>query len=701
MESGESGSLGLGTKLKRRLAHLPSLAQISEDPEDSELESESPYSFVSPSPMIAHRLELQETEVSLGNKEINYKAAYFLSVLHKLEAYKGVVQYVIEEATARHVLDRSPLNSHKYYDEFIRSSPRSPRANMPKGRAKSLSAHQAYVWTGEQNGKLPAIKLSRSLMGPSANAPIVEMDEREEAGLRTKQRDPVRPHNGPEVPRAASKSLTGDNSRDDSYSSPSSGRSRATSRYGTSSRSSHRGGLKAPPRLLPNAESRLAQNRGGLEEIFRKICGSEANAEVRTLKATPQAFTSYLNTRYPPHMTTLILSFFKFTANKSFADYLHDIEKVLNQREDRVSKLAFDCFDFNQDKYICSRDAFAAIAMRQVDCYDHDLVKIKGMFAMKRNRMVPTKKDRGRVGSRMSSRGGEMLSSGDSSKRKMPHYHPTKPEAIIFTDFQKIEFSGGKPQLILDLFNFICGVSLQDFNPFGFGFAGPADRPPSEELIADSYLSREAEQQFQSDPRINYYNELVSPTQTAAMNVFPTTEECHLLLKKFQLLRCQELVNAVISESSMVQNFPIVFGAKCDYLASRIYYVFSGPKNLEVTKPLFLRTIFRFLRGNDIVQSKFIFSIYASRGEAIFQDDVNNLLEGLPPGSEMQKECMKLVDKFVLAAVGKDQEPLESISYHLFCEIVPESLLVRELSDTFSGPVEGTRTNKAFSTVES
>lgn len=695
MESGESGSLGLGPKLKQRLAHLPSLAQISEDPEDSEIESESPYSFVSPSPMIAHRLEMQETEISLGNKEINYKAGYFLSVLHKLDAYKGVVQYLINEATAHNVLGRSPLNQHKYYDEFIRAIPRSPRAFLPKERAKSMSGHQEYVWKEEKRRKLPVIKLSRSLMGPSANPTIVEMDEREEAGLRTKKKGQTRLQEGSEVPRAASKSLTGENSREDSYSSPSSGRSRATSRYGTSSRSSRRGGLKAPPRLLPNAESRLAQNRSALEEIFRKICGVEGNADVRTLKATPQAFSAYLNARYPGHMTTLIVSFFKFTGNKSFTDYLYDLEKVLNQREDRVSKLAFDCFDFNQDKYICSRDAFAAIAERLEDCYDHDLVKIKGMFAMKRNRMVPTKKERGRVGSRMSSRGGEIMSSGES-KRRMPHYHPTKPEAIIFTDFQKIEFSGGKPQLILDIFNYICGISLQDFNPFGFGFAGPADRPPSEELIAESYLSRELEQQLQSDPRLDYYTELVTSTQTAAMDAFPSPEECHLLLHKFQQLRCQELVSAVISESSIVKNFPLVFGAKCDYLASRIYYVFSGPRNLEVTKPLFLRTVLRFLQGNDTVQSRFIFNIYASRGDAIYQDDVNSLLEDLPPGSEMHQECMKLVDKFVLAAVDKNQEPLEAISYLLFCEIVPESLLVRELVDTFRSPVEGVRTNKAF-----
>jgi hypothetical protein len=502
METRESSGLSLGIKIKHRLGHIPSLAQISEDPEDSEMESESPYSFVSPSPMIAHHIEPLHIELSPEDKLINSRAGYFLSILHKLDAYKGVVQYVLEEAAAHNVLGRPALNQHKYYDEFIRSTPRSPAVFSPtKERSQSLSSHQNYVL--EPRRRLPTIKLSKSLMGPSVNPPIVELDEREEAGLRSKKRD----LSGTEALR--NKSMTGDSSREDSYSSPSSGRSRATSRYGTSSRSSRKGGLKAPPRLVPNAESRLAQNRSGLEEIFRKICGAGESADIRTLKATPEAFTAYLNIRYPTHMTNLILPFFKFTSNKSFADYIYDLEKVLSQREDRAFKLTFDCFDYNQDKYICSRDAFEAIATHLVDCYDHDLAKIKGMFAMKRNRMIPTKKERGKMTSRMSSRGGEMPSSGESSKRRMPHYHPTKPEAIIFADFQKIEFAGGKPQLLLDIFNSTCGLNLQDFNPFGFGFAGPADRPPSEELIAESYLSREAEQQLQADPRFDYYTELV------------------------------------------------------------------------------------------------------------------------------------------------------------------------------------------------
>ena len=695
MESRENDGLRLGFKLKQRLAHLPSLAQISEDPEDSELESESPYSLIPPSPLIPQLTQPHHVELPLHLTQINHRAGYFLTLLHKLEAYKGVVPYLLSEAKARNVIGHSALNQHKYYAEFIRSVSKVEDVESPaKQRTRSLSSHQAYIASLEPHRRLPPIKLSKSLMGPSVNPPIAELDERLEGGLRMKRKDAGKNQEGGEGIRSLTKTVTGDSSREDSYSSPSSGRSRSTSRYGTSSRNSRRGGLKAPPKLVPNAESRLSENRAELEDIFRKICSVPEDTDIRTLKATPEAFSSYLSLRYPAHMTTLFLQFFKLTSPKSFIDYHYDLTKILSQREDRSLRLIFDCFDFNQDKYICSRDTFTAISSRLVDCYDHDLVKIKGMFAMKRNRMVPTKKERMRNASRMSSRGREEPGSRESSKGRMPHYHPTKPEAIIFPDFQKIEFAGGKPQLLLDVFSYMSGLNLQDFNPFGFGFAGPADRPLSEERIAETYTSREAELQLQSDPRIDYYNDL-----TSAMNIFPASEECRLLLEKFKLLRCQELVSAVITEQSMVESFHKVFGAKCPYLARRIYYVFSGSKNVEVTKPLYLRTIYKFLRGNNTVQSRFIFSIYASRGDAIYQDDVNSMLEDLPPRSLIHKECMVLVDKFISSAVDKNQVPLEAISYPLFCEIVPESVLVKELVETFTCPVQPERDNEAFRVV--
>ena len=288
----------------------------------------------------------------------------------------------------------------------------------------------------------------------------------------------------------------------------------------------------------------------------------------------------------------------------------------------------------------------------------------------------------------------------------MPHYHPTKPEAITFVDFQRIEFAGGKPQLILDLFSYTTSLNLQDFNPFVFGFAGPEDRPPSEDLISESYLSREAELQLQSDPRIDYYTELVLCTQIAAMNLF-SSEVCAGLLAKFKLLRCTELISAAITEQSMAEKFVTftqhtVFGAKCVYVAKRVYNMLSGPKCEEVTKPLFLRTLHKLLTGNETVTSKFAFQIYATRmGTALYQDDVDSMLEDLPPGSPIYEECMKLVDKFVNSAVDKNQETLEFISYKLFCEVIPESLFVGEVIGAFTNPADNVRTNKAFTPIPS
>lgn len=128
-----------------------------------------------------------------------------------------------------------------------------------------------------------------------------------------------------------------------------------------------------------------------------------------------------------------------------------------------------------------------------------------------------------------------------------------------------------------------------------------------------------------------------------------------------------------------------------------MYCVLSGVKNQDVTKPLFLRTLHKFLNGNETVTSRFVFSIYATRlGNELYQDDVNSMLEDLPPDSPIYQECMKLVDLFINSAIDKNQEPLQFISYKLFCDTLPESLFVGELKASFTCPPNTTRHNHAF-----
>jgi hypothetical protein len=57
-----------------------------------------------------------------------------------------------------------------------------------------------------------------------------------------------------------------------------------------------------------------------------------------------------------------------------------------------------------------------------------------------------------------------------------------------------------------------------------------------------------------------------------------TPETAVRILEKFRLLEEKEdLRIPIISQRSMVKNFPAFFGCRCDYFAERFYHYLSGP----------------------------------------------------------------------------------------------------------------------------
>ena len=48
----------------------------------------------------------------------------------------------------------------------------------------------------------------------------------------------------------------------------------------------------------------------------------------------------------------------EFQNPQEFESYIELIEKIINFEPDRLFKMAFDVYDFNQDKLICELDTF-------------------------------------------------------------------------------------------------------------------------------------------------------------------------------------------------------------------------------------------------------------------------------------------------------------------------------------------------------
>ena len=54
-----------------------------------------------------------------------------------------------------------------------------------------------------------------------------------------------------------------------------------------------------------------------------------------------------------------------------FEYFIDVIEKVLNQHQEKLLKLAFNLFDYNNDRFICSLDMYAF--MKQYDNEEYAL----------------------------------------------------------------------------------------------------------------------------------------------------------------------------------------------------------------------------------------------------------------------------------------------------------------------------------------
>ena len=99
---------------------------------------------------------------------------------------------------------------------------------------------------------------------------------------------------------------------------------------------------------------RSKQDKKGKEE-------NKKNEVIRT-KLTRGNLRAAISRHYRGAISERIVSKFpEFLLALDFETYIELVEKLLNEQNDRLLKIAFDVFDFNQDKKICELDTYTMI----------------------------------------------------------------------------------------------------------------------------------------------------------------------------------------------------------------------------------------------------------------------------------------------------------------------------------------------------
>lgn len=374
---------------------------------------------------------------------------------------------------------------------------------------------------------------------------------------------------------------------------------------------------------LKSKKTVLNRQNGKISKIFQEMCGGQ-NILLKSCRLTNFLFKQFIQKKFKD-MTENIAKYFDFKS-ANFEDYLTELDRLLLSREEKLLALCFDAFDFNKDKYICYQDTYMAIEARTEDLYDSDLVKMQSYMEMKKKGVYPLRRTMSKKGRRQSvmSKASD-FSVFESKKKDIPPVHPTKPEALTFEDFCRIDFKG-KPQLICSLFKHLCCYDVNLCQELLTPVC--KTRRPSEELIFSSNF-----QEIVDKNSLDYYLDLEENMAKFSFDVLKD------LLGKFNILRDKKHSLNVITKASMTENWKTLFGHCHEYISERIYYYFSGHLYREVNKSMYLSKIYDFLNDEN-EQKKFSFEFYDARADKkLTSDEVYRMEQCLPVNSPVQQEC--------------------------------------------------------------
>jgi hypothetical protein len=110
------------------------------------------------------------------------------------------------------------------------------------------------------------------------------------------------------------------------------------------------------------------------------------------------------------------------------------------------------------------------MAQQRTTLYSSDISKIQSLFKLKKKSMLTRQRGGFNAGRRYSvfrdltqqlfakQKYSQSNVRGDVGRKMVPHINPARPEALTFEDFTKCDFSGGRPQFLMDFLKYTTGI---------------------------------------------------------------------------------------------------------------------------------------------------------------------------------------------------------------------------------------------------
>ncbi|OMJ88690.1 hypothetical protein SteCoe_9309 [Stentor coeruleus] len=423
-----------------------------------------------------------------------------------------------------------------------------------------------------------------------------------------------------------------------------------------------------------------------LKNIFNIISDNK-------MRMIPEDFLKFLNMRYPVQVSESMLKFFNFKF-WTYSDFITEMNKFITCGELKHLRFCFNIFDFDKDRKITFKDAFTAMEIRKSNHYDDDIILITDMFELKREGKLKKNKEQNLI-RRKSTFG--LINDTLQKYEPIPVICAENMQTkltINFKEFCTIRFNG-RPQILQDFFLYVCKYNYMIEK--GFIERSPLhSTKTSETIVMEMNLNPDFNEKISKNDKYDYYCAL-----DASMRLFQRNQ-LEDMLKKFKFLMSDEKFKIkVITKDSMIEKLPKLLGYKNDYLAIRLYQVFS--QNKDLSKSTFLFKINSLINGTtSFTINRFAFDLYDTRTDGkLTVDEIYKMYEALPISSKAFQECNVMVEMYIQSIFERVREKLNQIEFAKFVEVVDVSCLGLEFIEMFRTPFEMCfgRVSQAFQTT--
>ena len=373
----------------------------------------------------------------------------------------------------------------------------------------------------------------------------------------------------------------------------------------------------------------LDKNNPAVIDKFREIMGNGNNI-------TKENFKEHLMRRYPSEIIEILLKWVYHGLSANFEGWVADMQKLLNLPDEKYFKLAFEIYDFNRDKFICSNDAFHAVTLEENKFFTDDLIRIRNQFLIQN---PDDKKNDIRSGAPETPKAKKFKPKHllEEKRHKKPTVLLGKPEALNFESFCKIKFKQGKPQIIYDIISYLTSMDIYDGKYLQT--ITTRTRKNSADLVFEMIDNFSYREELRENKRYSYYIEIEKVIRNYDFDAVK------ILIDKFNKIRSDSVTELrFLSLDSTMRIWPLIFGSDNEYITRSFYNFLSGAENSNISTLRYLNKIHEAIEVN-FIQDKpanmFAFQIYdRNKDGAITCDELNELFNSLPQDSYIYKECL-------------------------------------------------------------